>query len=171
MNGNRELGTGMLNNELYVGQLVWNRLAYRKDPETNRLRRAAASDRDRLEVELAGITRRIRTVVSAIAEGTPPKTLLAELRRIQARQEEIERALSRAPSAPAPLIHPNVSAIYARKVAEVHHLLESPETREAATETIRALIDKMVPTPVAGELQVDLHGELAAILWLCQGSK
>ncbi|WP_418024812.1 recombinase family protein [Paracoccus sp. TD-10] len=31
--GNRERGTGILNNELYVGQLVWNRLNYRKDPD------------------------------------------------------------------------------------------------------------------------------------------
>jgi len=30
--GNRERGTGVLNNELYVGKLVWNRLTYLKDP-------------------------------------------------------------------------------------------------------------------------------------------
>jgi site-specific DNA recombinase len=31
-------GTGILNNELYVGRLVWNRLTYRKDPTTGRRR-------------------------------------------------------------------------------------------------------------------------------------
>lgn len=31
-------GTGILNNELYVGRLVWNRLTYRKDPKTGRRR-------------------------------------------------------------------------------------------------------------------------------------
>ena len=31
-------GTGILNNELYVGRLVWNRLAYVKDPSTGRRR-------------------------------------------------------------------------------------------------------------------------------------
>lgn len=32
INGNRQRGTGILNNELYIGQLVWNRLRYMKEP-------------------------------------------------------------------------------------------------------------------------------------------
>ena len=38
INGNRARGTGILNNELYVGRLVWNRLGYIKDPDTGRRR-------------------------------------------------------------------------------------------------------------------------------------
>jgi site-specific DNA recombinase len=34
--GNWRRGTGILNNELYVGRLVWNRLRYIKDPSTGR---------------------------------------------------------------------------------------------------------------------------------------
>ena len=36
INGNAARGTGILNNELYVGRLVWNRLRYLKDPETGK---------------------------------------------------------------------------------------------------------------------------------------
>lgn len=36
INGNRERGTGILNNEFYVGRRVWNRLRYSKDPHTGR---------------------------------------------------------------------------------------------------------------------------------------
>ena len=36
INGNRDRGTGILNNELYVGRLVWNKLTYFKDPDTGR---------------------------------------------------------------------------------------------------------------------------------------
>jgi site-specific DNA recombinase len=36
IHGNRQRGTGILNNELYVGSLVWNRLRYVKDPETGK---------------------------------------------------------------------------------------------------------------------------------------
>ena len=36
IHGNPERGTGILNNELYVGCLIWNRLRYIKDPETGR---------------------------------------------------------------------------------------------------------------------------------------
>jgi site-specific DNA recombinase len=34
--GHRMRGTGLLNNELYIGRLVWNRLRYIKDPESGR---------------------------------------------------------------------------------------------------------------------------------------
>ena len=34
INGNRRRGTGILNNEMYVGRIVWNRLRYIKDPDT-----------------------------------------------------------------------------------------------------------------------------------------
>jgi len=43
INGNRDRGTGILNNELYVGRLVWNRLRYSKDPDTGR-RQSRAND-------------------------------------------------------------------------------------------------------------------------------
>ena len=36
IHGNPDRGTGILNNELYVGKLVWNRLRYIKDPETGK---------------------------------------------------------------------------------------------------------------------------------------
>jgi site-specific DNA recombinase len=36
INGNRQRGTGVLNNELYIGRLVWNRLEYVKDPDTGK---------------------------------------------------------------------------------------------------------------------------------------
>ena len=34
--GHLQRGTGILNNELYIGRLVWNRLRYIKDPETGK---------------------------------------------------------------------------------------------------------------------------------------
>jgi hypothetical protein len=36
--GQPKRGTGILNNELYVGRIVWNRLRYLKDPETGKRR-------------------------------------------------------------------------------------------------------------------------------------
>ena len=36
IHGNRSRGTGILNNELYVGRMVWNRLRYIKDPTTGK---------------------------------------------------------------------------------------------------------------------------------------
>lgn len=36
INGNSKRGTGILNNELYVGRMVWNRLRYVKNPDTEK---------------------------------------------------------------------------------------------------------------------------------------
>ena len=36
INGNRRRGTGILNNDLYIGELVWNRQRFIKNPETGR---------------------------------------------------------------------------------------------------------------------------------------
>jgi site-specific DNA recombinase len=36
INGNAARGTGILNNELYIGRLVWNRLRYVKNPDTGK---------------------------------------------------------------------------------------------------------------------------------------
>lgn len=36
INGNWRRGTGILNNELYIGRLVWNRLTYMKNPDTGK---------------------------------------------------------------------------------------------------------------------------------------
>lgn len=36
INGNRQRGTGILNNQLYIGELIWNRQRYIKDPSSGR---------------------------------------------------------------------------------------------------------------------------------------
>ena len=38
INGNASRGTGILNNRLYIGKLVWNKLRYVKDPDTGKRR-------------------------------------------------------------------------------------------------------------------------------------
>ena len=48
--GNWRRGTGILNNELYVGRLVWNRQRFVKDPEMNR-RQARPNPEDEWVVE------------------------------------------------------------------------------------------------------------------------
>lgn len=36
IHGHAKRGTGLLNNELYIGRLIWNRLRYLKDPSTGK---------------------------------------------------------------------------------------------------------------------------------------
>ena len=72
--GHRQRGTGILNNELYIGRLVWNRLAYVKDPVTGKRRsRRNAPD-------------------AVITEEVPHLRIVDEAlwQRVKARQEEID---------------------------------------------------------------------------------
>ena len=53
INGNRERGTGILNNELYIGRLVWNRLRYIKDPTSGKRRSRLNPEKDWITTEVA----------------------------------------------------------------------------------------------------------------------
>ena len=55
LNGNRARGTGILNNEMYVGRLVWNRLAYMKDPDSGRRRSRARTGQERIVTDVPAL--------------------------------------------------------------------------------------------------------------------
>ena len=61
-------GTGILNNELYIGRLVWNRLTYVKDPSTGR-RRSRMNDRGKHVVEDVPELRIVDEALWAAREG------------------------------------------------------------------------------------------------------
>lgn len=52
INGNAERGVGILNNPLYVGKLVWNKLKYMKDPDTGKRRSRVNADADVIEKDV-----------------------------------------------------------------------------------------------------------------------
>ena len=55
LNGNRARGTGILNNELYVGRLTWNRLTYIKDPESGRRRSRSRKESELVATDVPGL--------------------------------------------------------------------------------------------------------------------
>jgi site-specific DNA recombinase len=55
IHGNRERGTGILNNELYIGRQVWNRLRYVKDPVTGKRVSRLNPDSDRVITEVPAL--------------------------------------------------------------------------------------------------------------------
>ena len=134
--------------------------------EVNRLRIERSAEHDRAASELATIDRKLRKIVDAITDGVPARTLKEELGALERRKEELEHRLASTPDA-EPLVHPNLAEVYRRKVADLNEALADESTRAEAFELIRSLIDTITVTPVAGDLRVDLRGELAGILNLC----
>ena len=61
--------------------------------------------------------------------------------------------------------------LYRQKVTALAQALEHPETRTEASEALRGLIDAIVLTPNQGELQIELKGNLAAMLGAAQNAK
>jgi len=64
-----------------------------------------------------------------------------------------------------------MAGLYRQKVTAPGQALVHPETRTEASEALRAVIDAIVLTPSQGELQIELKGNLAAMLGAAQNAK
>jgi hypothetical protein len=65
-----------------------------------------------------------------------------------------------------PILHPNLPALYRRRVEALEEALSHPETAGPATEALRALVNAILvfPGERRGEVSVTLRGDLAAFL-------
>ena len=75
--GNAARGTGILNNELYLGRLVWNRLRYVKDPSTGKRVSRLNDPAQRVVVEVPGAADRRRRAVGG-GQGAPGRRLTSK---------------------------------------------------------------------------------------------
>jgi site-specific DNA recombinase len=89
---------------------------------------------------------------------------------LEERKAKLETGLRDAPASP-PRLHPSLAEAYRRKVANLQEALNQPETRPEAAEALRGLIEAIRLVPEDGQLQIELSGDLAAILDLCAGKK
>ena len=86
---------------------------------------------------------------------------------LEAQQTELRARLDRS-AQPPPLLHPNMADLYREKVTQLARGLEHEESRTAAAEALRGLIDAIVLTPQEGRLGIELQGNLAAMLRVAQ---
>jgi site-specific DNA recombinase len=140
-------------------QAEWNRLQSE--------RRAAASRRDR---QLADVRRRIAGIIEAIERGIITPTTKARLEALEAEQAVLDRAPV---EASLPAIHPNLAHLYRNKVARLEEELAHPQIAAEAKSVLRSLIKTIRVTPGAkrGEVTLELHGDLAAILTAGQAKR
>jgi site-specific DNA recombinase len=138
--------------------------------EMNRLRMEHRAGLSSAEREIERIEARRKKLVESIMEGVPANEVKDELNANAARREELRAKLAAA-DAPPPLLHPEMAGLYRQKVTALAQALAHPETRTEACEALRGLIDAIVLTPDQGELQVELKGNLAAMLGAAQNAK
>jgi hypothetical protein len=122
------------------------------------------------EREIERIEVRRKKLIGMVMDGVPAAEVKDEMIANAARREELKAKLAAA-DAPPPLLHPEMAGLYRQKVTALAQALEHPETRTEASEALRGLIDAIVLTPNQGELQIELKGNLAAMLGAAQNAK
>ncbi len=117
--------------------------AYAEEP--NRLNREQRAGGETDRKALADVESKLKEIVTAIEDGGCSRLLMACLRELEAKQDELTEHLSRAP-VDIPDVHPNVAGIYCRKVELFAEALQNPQKRDEAAEAIRALIERITLT-------------------------
>jgi site-specific DNA recombinase len=138
--------------------------------EMNRLRMEHRATLSAAEREIERIEVRRKKLVESIMDGVPASEVRDELTANAAKREELKATLAAA-DAPPPLLHPEMAGLYRQKVTAFVQALEHPETRTEASEALRVLIDAIVLTPDQGGLQIELKGNLAAMLSAATNAK
>ena len=108
--------------------------------------------------------------MQALKDGVPAGIVKDPLIALEAQQTELRARFQKA-TQPPPLLHPNMADLYRENVTKLARGLEHEESRSAAAEALRGLIDAIVLTPHEGELKIELQGNLAAMLKAAQAQR
>ena len=125
---------------------------------------------DNLQKNLTKVRADIRKLIDAIKAVLPGEALRDEMQAPENQRTEFESKLDEAPVATERL-QPNLPAIYQAKITSLIDALNTPDTITQANEAIRQLIEKVRMVPKGNTLDIELLGELAALISLGIGPK
>ena len=140
--------------------------------EIIRLRKQRGSHERQAQKELNKVNRAIKRCLSFIIEGDgDPGLVRDELRTLEGRKKDMERALVSGHLEQEVELHPNIADLYGRKVSELKSLLTDESSRPQAMELIRSMIDRIEvhKGEERGTPEVILTGALSEILAFTQG--
>jgi site-specific DNA recombinase len=153
-----------LKNRLMAPELVEEFIrAYHE--ELNRNNATDELQRDLKQQQLGGVTRKLRGLYDAIADGLRSPGLQKELLDLERRQAELRGAVEAAPP-PAPRSHPKLADVYRQQVSELHVALNDPEARIEAVEILRTLIERITVRADGDSHVVVLTGDIVKLLAL-----
>jgi len=133
--------------------------------ERHNLSKASARERSALERELGEVARHIDRMIGSIKDGVDPKLLVADLNKAQAKREMLEQQLRLAEHPDVTVLHPNAAVSYSKKVAQIQAALTrgNGAALEAIT-LIRGLVREIRITPAPDKMELEVRGDLAALL-------
>ena len=167
----RTLTLGSLKDRLMHPDLIQEFITeFQREMHQERL--SVLSERGENERRLTKVRKDIDGLLTAIADGMYHPSMKAKMDTLEAERATLEAALG-AGSEPEPVaLHPGLAGIYASKVSDLSEALNHDCTRTEAADLLRGLIEKVIlhPDPDASHgHRIELFGELAAILSLCNG--
>ncbi|WP_258552055.1 hypothetical protein [Paracoccus versutus] len=116
------------------------------------------------------IDRELSNLLAALKAGGPIQAIVDDMKRLEARKAELTAKLANADE-PPPLLHPNMAALYAHRIAELSENLRHEDNRAQAAEILHSLVEQVTLVPEDGELAIVLRGDLGAILRFAAGRK
>jgi site-specific DNA recombinase len=137
--------------------------------EVNRQRMAEVAQRHAWTRELPVINQQIKRLVEAVASGVRTKAIVDALMSAEARKMEIEEGLAKAQ--PTNLrLHPTLADRYRQRVTDLHVALADPDLHSEAVQIIQALIERIVVSGGQHGPEIELIGDLAAMVNLAQST-
>lgn len=120
------------------------------------------------------VIRELDRMIDAICDGVPAERVKDRMIALEAERAEIEERLKAEPKEDKPLLHPSMGGRYRQAIAELRTTLADQSAQHEAVEILRGLIDRIILRPDTNEASgyvMDIEGDLAGILGLCQTSK
>ncbi|WVX50740.1 hypothetical protein ROLI_038400 [Roseobacter fucihabitans] len=159
------LRTGLLNSD-YLDTFV---VEFQK--EVDRLRKATTSELASSKKRLTDVTRQIDRIVDHIVNGTDTKSITSKLVELEAEKESLEIEVSQCEEKATVIPMHNIGQVYRAKIRQLTDGLDDPAIRLKAIEAIQSLIDHIKVTPTNTGFDVELHGELGAIMEVVDGNE
>jgi site-specific DNA recombinase len=136
--------------------------------EVNHKRATDDMQRQGNEQELGRVSKKLRGLYDAIADGLRSPGLQNELLALEGRQAELRKTVEAAPP-PAPRFHPKLADLYRQQVTELHAALNDPEARTEAAEILRTLVERITVRSDLNGHMVVLTGDIVKLLALPGG--
>ena len=152
------LRTGLLNSK-YL-----DAFAEEFQREVERLRNTNSSELANKKQRLIAVNKQIERIVDHVVNGTGNRSITDKLTGLEVEQESLEADIERNEQSIAVIPMHNIGQVYRMKIRQLTDGLSDPAIRLKAIETIQSLIDHIKITPTNTGFDVELHGELGAVM-------
>lgn len=128
--------------------------------ERKKLQQTERGNAKQKQKQIASLKAEIDRGVDLLLKGLAPDSLAVKIKQMEKELKQLETEVQEFTSSPVE-IHPAAAEKYKRIVANLHENMNGDS--EVFAE-VRKLIDKIVVTPKGRELDIVVHGQLAALL-------